>query len=152
MVDILIFVYENFFASGIYPTHSVLQNRLFAAGFREDEVEETLAWLENISPLPPAERDPAPSTHAVCQRSLDTAEFERIGAAGWGFLAFLENNEILTAAQRELILSGVMSLDEPEVDLERLKLIVLMVLWRQGYSLDALLVEELIHYQDWILQ
>lgn len=151
MVDILIFVYENFFASGIYPTHSVLQNRLFAAGFREDEVEETLAWLEKISPLPPAERD-SDLAHAVCQRCLEPSEFERIGAAGWGFMAFLENNQILSAAQRELILSGIMTLDEPEVDLDRLKLIVLMVLWRQGYSLEALLVEELIHYQDWILQ
>ncbi|MDE2344667.1 MAG: DUF494 domain-containing protein [Betaproteobacteria bacterium] len=151
MVDILIFVYENFFASGIYPTHSVLQNRLFAAGFSEDEVEETLAWLENISPLTPADLD-SDISHAVSQRCLEPTEFERIGAAGWGFIAFLENNQILSATQRELILSGIMALDEPEVDLDRLKLIVLMVLWRQGYSLEALLVEELIHYQDWILQ
>ena len=151
MVDILIFVYENFFASGIYPTHSVLQNRLFAAGFREDEVEETLAWLENISPLAPADMG-SDLSHTVSQRCLEPTEFERIGATGWGFIAFLENNQILSATQRELILSGIMALDEPEVDLDRLKLIVLMVLWRQGYSLEALLVEELIHYQDWILQ
>ncbi len=151
MVDILIFVYENFFASGIYPAHTVLQNRLFAAGFEEAEVEETLAWLEDIDQIGQPDHGSA-LTHSVSQRCLDPSEYERIGSQGWGFLAFLENNQILSPRQREWILAGVMTLDEPEVDLERLKLIVLMVLWRQGHPLDALLVEELIHYQDWMLQ
>ncbi len=150
MVDILIFVYENFFASGIYPTHSVLQSRLFAAGFKESEVEETLAWLENINP--PAFPPDTAEFPVISQRCLDPIEYERIGTAGWGFLVFLENNQILTPLQRELILSGITTLDELEVDLDRLKLIVLMVLWRQGHPMDALLVEELIHYQDWLLQ
>ncbi len=151
MVDILIFVYENFFASGIYPAHTVLQNRLFAAGFEAGEVEEALAWLNDIDQIGEAAHDDT-LTHSVSQRCLDSSEFERIGSQGWGFLAFLENNKILIPRQREWILAGVMALDEPEVDLERLKLIVLMVLWRQGNPLDALLLEELIHYQDWMLQ
>ncbi len=151
MVDILIFVYENFFASGIYPAHTVLQNRLFAAGFEAGEVKQALAWLSNIDQTGDNAHDDI-LTHSVSQRCLDSSEFDRIGSQGWGFLAFLENNKILVPRQREWILAGVMALDEPEVDLERLKLIVLMVLWRQGNPLDALLVEELIHYQDWMLQ
>jgi Smg protein len=41
-----------------------------------------------------------------------------------------------------------LDLDENEPDLDRLKLMALMVLWRQGRPWDALLIEELIYFQD----
>lgn len=150
MVDILIFVYENFFASGIYPTNAVLQNRLFAAGFNEAEVEAALAWLDNVDNLGQQLEQKSPGVPAL--RCLDPSESEKLGAEGWGFLLFLETNQILTPLQREWILASVMALDHEEVDFDRLKLIVLMVLWRQGQPLEAMLVEELIHYQDRVLQ
>lgn len=151
MVDILIFVYENFFASGIYPNHAVLQNRLFAAGFDETEVREALDWLDHVNGLDhPADADAL--NHSTAIRCLDAAEIERLGPEGWGFLVFLESNQILTAQQREWILASVMALDASEVDVDRLKLIVLMVLWRQDHPVNALLLEELLHDQDWVLQ
>lgn len=150
MVDILIYMYENFFGSGIYPAHEDLQLRLFAAGFHAPEVKETLAWLEHVhhegSTPPPLGKS------TLASRFLDPAELERIGQDGWEFLAFLENNCILSASQREMILTGVLTLTEPEMDLDQLKLMVLMALWRQGDTMNALMVEELIHYQDWMLQ
>ncbi|NDU85620.1 MAG: DUF494 domain-containing protein [Ferrovum sp.] len=157
MVDILIFMYENFFGSGIYPAHTVLANRLYAAGFEETEVSGTLAWLESLrkessdtqgfSTAGPDARWQS----SLAQRPLALQEEERLGVEGWAFLAFLENSGVLTPAQRELILTGLMALEEEEPDLERLKLIALMVLWRQGDALDALLVEELIYFQDTLL-
>ena len=151
MVDILIFVYENFFASGIYPNHAVLQNRLFAAGFDETEVREALDWLDHVNGLDQlGETDTLSHDNAI--RCLSSAEIERLGPDGWGFLVFLENNHILNAQQREWILASVMGLDASEVDVDRLKLIVLMVLWRQDHPIDALLLEELLHDQDWVLQ
>jgi len=50
------------------------------------------------------------------------------------------------------IAESIMGLDASEVDVDRLKLIVLMVLWRQDHPIDALLLEELLHDQDWVLQ
>jgi Smg protein len=151
MVDILIFVYENFFASGIYPGHAVLQNRLFAAGFSEAEVEAALTWLDHVDQLGQHIDSPALQGCGGI-RCLDPSESEKLGHDGWGFLVFLENNQILTPLQREWIMASIMALDHSEVDLDRLKLVVLMVLWRQGHPLEAMLVEELIHYQDRILQ
>ena len=46
--------------------------------------------------------------------------------------------------QRELIIERVVALDEPAVDLDKVKLIVLMVLWNQNETLDTLVLEELI--------
>jgi len=91
-------------------------------------------------------------SHDNAIRCLSSAEIERLGPDGWGFLVFLENNHILNAQQREWILASVMGLDASEVDVDRLKLIVLMVLWRQDHPIDALLLEELLHDQDWVLQ
>ena len=46
--------------------------------------------------------------------------------------------------QRELIIERVVALDEPAVDLAKVKLIVLMVLWNQNETMDTLVLEELI--------
>lgn len=150
MVDILIFMYENFFGSGIYPAHKDLQHRLFAAGFRAPEVEETLAWLDHVNREESLR--PPQGKNFLASRFLDPMELERLGQEGWEFLAFLENNHILSVSQREMLLTGIVTHNDPEMDLDRLKLMVLMVLWRQGDTMNALLVEELIHYQDWMLQ
>ncbi len=157
MVDILLFVYENFFGSGIYPAHSVLVNRLYAAGFEENAVRGTLAWLDSLGQngevVPQGPTSDSIGTEwqsTPAQRFLVEHELERLGQEGWDFLAFLENARVLSAAQRELILGGLMALDldENEPDLDRLKLMALMVLWRQGRPWDALLIEELIYFQD----
>jgi Smg protein len=51
---------------------------------------------------------------------------------------------VIKALQRELIIERVLALDEPAVDLEKVKLIVLMVLWNQNESVDSLVLEELV--------
>ena len=61
-----------------------------------------------------------------------------------GFLLFLESAGVISLLQRELIIERVVALDEPAVDLDKVKLIVLMVLWNQNETLDSLVLEELI--------
>lgn len=141
MYDILIFVYETFFSSGVYPTNAVLQNRLFAAGFEPDEVEQALAWLDSLDQLP-IEGASGGSKAAI--RCLTHQEFERLGQDGWGFLTFLEGSGILASEQREWILASAMALDHGPLTLDKLKLITLTVFWRQGQPMDILLIEELI--------
>jgi Smg protein len=51
---------------------------------------------------------------------------------------------VLKALQRELVIERVLALDEPAVDLEKVKLIVLMVLWNQNESVDSLVLDELV--------
>jgi len=51
-----------------------------------------------------------------------------------GFLMFLEQQGILDADQRELVLDRVMALDQEEIDIDDLKWVVLMVLFNQPGS------------------
>ncbi|MBU6467728.1 MAG: DUF494 domain-containing protein [Betaproteobacteria bacterium] len=149
MVDILIFVYENFFNSGIYPSNSTLQTRLFAAGFNEKEVNLTLDWFDHLDKLSvKSDTNQEPSGTIRC---LHAQEQEKISASIWGFLLFLEQNNIISPTQREWVLSSIMSLDINEIDLERVKLITLMILWRQGQSSETLLLEELLHEHEFLL-
>ena len=140
MYDILIFVYETFFSSGVYPTNAVLQNRLFAAGFEPEEVEQALAWLDVVDQLPHGELGASRPTSLRC---LSESEFEKLGQEGWGFLSFLEGSGILQPVQREWIISSALAIDGGMISLDRLKLITLTVFWRQGQPLDVLLMEEL---------
>ena len=57
---------------------------------------------------------------------------------------FLETAGVINALQRELVIERVLALDEPAVDLEQVKLIVLMVLWNQNEAVDTLVLDELI--------
>ena len=140
MYDILIFVYETFFSSGVYPTNAVLQNRLFAAGFEPEEVEQALAWLEVVDQLP---GEAIASASAGAMRCLSESEFDKLGQEGWGFLSFLEGSGILDPVQREWIIASALAIDGGMISLDKLKLITLTVFWRQGQPLDILLMEEL---------
>ena len=154
MVDILIFVYENFFAAGVYPSRSVLAERLYAAGFQENEVNGTLNWLASLEIQTHPDKDsvrcinnfPKDWNRPIGNRYFGPFELANLQPEGWQFLAFLENSGVLSPIQRELILSGLLASDEyDEPDLENIKLLTLMVLWRQGDAPSALLIEELIH-------
>ncbi|HUX24847.1 MAG TPA: DUF494 family protein, partial [Burkholderiales bacterium] len=45
---------------------------------------------------------------------------------------------------REIIIERAMALSEDNVSIEKLKVIVLMVLWSQQHSIDSLILEELL--------
>ncbi|MGH8865193.1 MAG: DUF494 family protein, partial [Burkholderiales bacterium] len=71
-------------------------------------------------------------------------ELAGLTAEARGFLLFLETAGVIKALQRELVIERVLALDEPAVDLEKVKLIVLMVLWNQNESVDSLVLDELV--------
>ncbi len=61
-----------------------------------------------------------------------------------GFIAFLESAKVLTPLLRELIIECGMALPSEVVGLDKLKVIVLMVLWTRRGNVDALILDELI--------
>ena len=58
--------------------------------------------------------------------------------------AFLESAKILTPLLRELIIERAMALPSETVGPDKLKVIVLMVLWTRRGNVDALVLDELI--------
>ena len=69
---------------------------------------------------------------------------------GRGFLALMESAGALEGVHRELIIERAMALEDFNITLNRLKVIVLMVLWQQEQPIDTLLVDELLNEdEDW---
>ena len=143
MFDILVYLFENYYQTDLNPDQDVLARKLSAAGFERDDISDALVWLRGLST---AESSALPdslaqSTAFRCFAKLETA---KLGVEGCGFLVFLENAQVLTPLLREIIVERAMALSEANVSVEKLKVIVLMVLWSQQHPIDSLVLEELL--------
>jgi Smg protein len=140
MFDILVYLVENYFHNGQLPDTETITKRLSAAGFEDDDISEALTWLSGFG-----QPDETDSNYAFDQsrgfRIYADEELTNLTVEARGFIIFLQDSDIISAPQRELIIERVLALPETSVDLERIKLIVLMVLWNQQQSVDSLVLE-----------
>lgn len=143
MLEILIFLFENYPQVELAPDRDALAIKLHAAGFNGDEIDHALDWFSDLGTLNSAEY---PATLADCRaiRCYAAAEQDRLDADSQGFLMFLEQAGILNPLQREWVIDRVLALDEDEVTVEKIKWIALMVLWSQNPSQDYLLLEDML--------
>ena len=147
MFDVLVYLFENYIHAEACPAPDQLARRLAAAGFEDDEISEALDWLSELNHV--AGNQPqvdAPSNGSV--RIYVAEEMAKLGREGHGFLTFLESAGVLDARAREVIVDRIMALPDPYLSIGRLKVIVLMVLWKEARPMDSLLVDELLTEDD----
>ena len=140
MFDVLVYLYENYWRPDACPEHDQLARKLTAVGFESDEIEEALAWLAGLSTS--ARRCVGEQTPGS-MRVYSAAEHEHLGEACIGFVSFLESAGVLPPTMREMVLDRATAIPGGPVDLEDLKIIVLMVFWSLGEEPDALILDEL---------
>ena len=132
VLDILIYLFENYFDAetedGFEPDRETLKLELEKAGFPGSEVERALCWLEELA-ADPSRAEAAPTGRAI--RVFGALEQSRLDTACRGFLVHLENVGILSPAQRERVIDRLMALEGDDIDLDKLKWVVLMVLFSQ---------------------
>jgi Smg protein len=133
VLDILIYLFENYFDGeldeGDEPDRDTLKQELEHAGFPAGEVERALCWLEDLAADPARNSSPSAGRGAI--RVFGALEQARLDTDCRGFLVHLENVGILSPAQRELVIDRLMALEGDDIDLEKLKWVVLMVLFSQ---------------------
>jgi Smg protein len=147
MFDILVYLFENYVHADACPEPAQLARKLTAAGFEEEEITEALEWLSGLRQLSDGER-PAHFARAGSLRIYGEDEQVRLGVECRGFLLFLENAGILDSECREMIVERALALGETEIELENLKVIVLMVLWQQDRPINGLILDELLNESD----
>ncbi len=159
MFEVLVFVYENYWRGDACPELAHLERKLNAVGFDSEEIQDALAWLNDLNLAarglqPSAQKDetsgePAlATTEALPQsrhsmRIYSVAEQDHLGAACLGFVSFLESSDVLPAHMREIVIDRAMAAPGGPVSLDDLKIIVLMVYWSLGEEPDALVLDEL---------
>lgn len=147
MFDILVYLFESYIHTDAFPETDLLTRKLSAAGFEEGEISEALEWLAGLRRV---SRDIHPGTapSADSVRIYTEDEQLHLDAACRGFLSLLESAGVLGVAHRELIIERAMALHDFTITLNRLKVIVLMVLWQQEQEMDMLIVDELLTEED----
>ena len=142
MFDILMFLFESYFYAGNYPNSDKLSLKLSAAGFEDDDIHRALNWLSGLKQLTRADYPFAINDSGVrCYADLET---KRISPEALQFLTFWEQSKMITPVEREMILDRAVALGRENLPLDKVKLIVLMVLWNQHEELDPLVVEDLL--------
>lgn len=159
MFEVLVFVFENYAHSQACPELAHLQRKLNAVGFETDEIQEALAWLDDLSlaarglqPIGTEQTDASTSSPARHERLSQApnsmrvyanAEQDHLGADCLGFITFLESARVLPAYMREIVMDRAMAAPGSPVPLDDFKIIILMVYWSLGLEPDALVLDEL---------
>jgi Smg protein len=143
MFDVLVFVYEHYGALQACPEGDALSRKLADAGFDSEEIFDAIAWLQGLASV---------TRDSLVLRSADGGafrvyagfEFNQLGLDAVAFLSTLEARGELTPTQREIVIERALAIEESPVPFDKLKVIVLMVLWSQQADIDVLLLDELL--------
>lgn len=143
VLEVLAYLFEQFYNADGLPDMSQLARKLSLAGFEGEEIHDALAWLSELKQIDVAAYQQLDTT-TLGFRSLHPMELERLSEDAAAFLYSLDATKILSAGERELVLDRVWREPDGEVALERIKLLVLMVIWQKRDALSNLLIEELL--------
>jgi Smg protein len=147
MLEVLAYLFEQFYNADGLPDVSQLAKKLSLAGFEGEDIQDALAWLGELKQID-ATPYRALDAQSGALRSLQPMELARFSDEAAQFLFSLDAAKILTAGERELVLDRVWREPEGEVSVERIKLIVLMVIWQKRDALSNLLIEDLLFGRD----
>ncbi len=140
MFDVLVYLYENYWRPDACPDPRQLTRKLVAVGFESDEIQDALDWLEGLTASAAGCASPQSDT---ALRVYTPREHEVLGEESIGFVSFLESAGVLPASMREMVIDRAMAVGGGPIDLEDLKIIILMVFWSLGEEPDALILDEL---------
>jgi Smg protein len=149
MFDVLVYLYENYWRPDACPDHELLTRKLCAVGFESDEIEEALHWLDGLALSTGGLGDDAPAGVPELNQAPSSVrvylpqEMELLGEESIGFISFLESAGVLPPAMREMVIDRATAVGAGPLDLDDLKIIVLMVFWSLGEEPDALILDEL---------
>jgi Smg protein len=140
MFDVLVYLYENYWRPDACPEPKQLKRKLSAVGFEAEEIQDALRWLDGLASSAESVTG-SPVQGSI--RIYTAPEREVLGDESLGFITFLESAGVLPAPMREMVLDRAMAVGNGPMDLEDLKIIVLMVFWSLGEEPDALILDEL---------
>lgn len=145
MFDVLVYLYETYYRPDACPDSEALVKKLSAVGFEEEEISKALGWLTDLADATNefAESYPQQTAFSFGIRIYAPQEMDVLGTEAVGFLQFLESAKVIDPIQREIIIERALAVSESQVSLDKIKVIVLMVLWSQGKEPDALIFDEL---------
>ena len=149
VLDVLMYLFETYIDAEEEPEpdQNELRDELSRAGFGDHEIDRALDWLDGLT-----ERHDSPPCHAQTEhgtRIYSEFEHHRLDAGCRGFITYLEQIGILSPPQREILIDRLLALESPDIDVEQIKWVVLMVLFSQpGQELAYARMEDLVFEEN----
>jgi Smg protein len=145
MFDVLVYLYENYWRPDACPEPKQLSRKLSAVGFEAEEINDALKWLDGLAHTAEGGTEELArlQPQAGSVRIYTAHEREVLGDESIGFIAFLESAGVMAPAMREMVIDRALAVGNGRVELDDLKIIVLMVFWSRGEEPDALVLDEL---------
>lgn len=130
MLDVIFYLFDNYPDIDDSSSHQkkVLQNHLQAAGFQSHEINRAFDWLEKLAD---EGEFPQNMEKNLSYRVFSPEEKRWINTECQGHLYFLEQAEILDLQTREQVINQIITLEDENFDLDKLKWVVLMVMINQ---------------------
>lgn len=145
MFEVLVYLYETYYRPDACPDSAALAKKLSAVGFEEEEISKALGWLTDLAETTNEmfNQQAHQTAFSFGTRVYADQEYDMLGSAAIGFIDFLESADVINTLQREIVIERACAANESPIPLDKLKVIVLMVLWSQGKEPDSLMFDEL---------
>ena len=131
VLDVLMYLFETYIDAEEEPepNQNVLRSELVRAGFGTTEIDRALDWLDGLTDNHDSLLFGPQAAHGT--RIYNVVEEERLDVDCRGFIAYLEQIGILSPMHREILVERLLALETPDIDVEQVKWVVLMVLFSQ---------------------
>ena len=133
------YLFENYMDGNVTlnADQDTIVSELEQAGFNRNEIGRAMDWLDGLNRVQETVQA-GPSFTPFSIRHYSREESECLGMDGKGFLLYLEQLSILDPMTREVVMDRLMALDNREIDLGRIKWVVLIALFNQPDKKSAL--------------
>ena len=138
MLDLLIYLFENYISTKPKLNMNAITVELEEAGFNNKDISTAFDWFNHLEKL---SKGPE-LTNKNSIRVLSHKEYEKISKEGFTFLTFLLNAKILNPTEFEVILDQIMILNQKYINIDEMRWIVMMTLWKSGKENSYLFVED----------
>ncbi len=149
VLDVLMYLFETYIDAEEEPEpdQNELRDELTRAGFGDSEIDRALNWLDGLTDNHDSLRYNSQTGNGT--RIYNDFELQRIDVAGRGFVTYLEQIGILSPTQREILIDRLLALESPDIDVEQIKWVVLMVLFSQpGQEMAYARMEDLVFEEE----
>lgn len=141
MFEVLVFIFENYYANHASPDDKVMEQELSAAGFEQSDILGAFDWFQEMkSMLSSSEEKYSHSRTAM--RMFTKSELKKINTESLGFIIFLQQADVINDVERDLIIDRAMALKQSNISIEETRWITMMALWNKGREKDYSFVED----------
>ncbi len=129
--DVLMYLFETYVDTEDDPDtdQNELRDELMRAGFGDPEIDRALDWLDGLTEHQDSLVYNSQTENGT--RIYNDLEQARIDVGCRGYISYLEQIRILSPPQREILIDRLLALDTPDIDVDQVKWVVLMVLFSQ---------------------